>query len=169
MNESKPIKVRQLVDWRAAGISGILSGAFALLLNIILSSFLLDSPWVFIRIIASLLFGRSIMPPPAGFSAEALLAAAGIHLLLGLLYSAIIAIVIHQWGILISFFGGAALGLAFYTINFYFFTIAFPWFYAFRSWAFLVTHILFGAFAGSVYEWLEIEQYVEIENEESVL
>jgi hypothetical protein len=162
MKTDQRIIMRQLVDWRAAMIAGIISGLFAFFLHITLSAFLLDSPWVFLRITASLLLGKNVLPPPADFSWGFFLTAAGIHIVLGLIYASLIAVVIHQWGILISFLGGALIGLALYTINFYAFSMLFPWFYAFRSWAFLVVHVLFGAMAGSVYELLEVEKYVEI-------
>jgi hypothetical protein len=165
MNTISGIKVRQLVDWRAAAIAGTISGFIALGMNILLSAVVLDSPWVFIRIIASLVLGKAILPPPINLTSGVFLAALLIHLGLGLIYTALIAAVIHQWGILISLAGGALMGLAFYTINFYFFSILFPWFFAFRNWGFLLTHIVFGAVAGGIYEWLEVEKYIEIRDE----
>jgi hypothetical protein len=165
MKNTPGIKVRQLVDWRATAIAGIISGFIALGMNILLSAVVLDSPWVFIRIIASLVLGKTILPPPVDISSAIFLAALLIHVALGLVYTALIAAVIHQWGILISLAGGALMGLAFYTINFYFFSLLFPWFFAFRNWGFLLTHIVFGAVAGGIYEWLEVEKYVEIRDE----
>ncbi len=165
MDTKSGIKVRQLIDWRAAAIAGIISGFIALGMNILLSALVLDSPWVFIRIVSSLIMGKTILPPPVEFSSVIFLAALLIHVALGLIYTALIAAVIHQWGILISLAGGALMGLAFYTINFYFFSLLFPWFFAFRNWGFLLTHVVFGAIAGGIYEWLEVEKYVEIREE----
>lgn len=165
MNEKQKIMVRQLVDWRAAIISGIFSGLAAFCLNILLSSLLLDSPWVFVRIIASLILGKGVLPPPVDFTWGIFISAAFLHLFIGIIYTCLVAVVIHQWGIIISFIGGALLGLAFYTINFYAFSILFPWFYAFRNWAFLVTHVIFGALAGSIYELLEVEKFIPIKQE----
>jgi len=159
----KQVRLRQLVDWHAAIISGLIGGGISLLTNILISWRVLGSPWLFVRIIASLALGKGVLPPPDDFSLSVLLAALGIHLVLSVIYALLIAAVVHQWGMIISFLGGALMGLAFYAINFYAFTFLFPWFYAFRGWIFLVMYILLGAFAGSVYELLEVERYSPIE------
>jgi hypothetical protein len=59
--------------------------------------------------------------------------------------------------------GGAILGLLLYAINFYTLTFFFPWFFAMRSWPVIVSHIIFGATAGGVYELLEVEEFVPVE------
>ena len=162
MKSIRNIKVRQLVDWKAAVIAGLAGGLVSLVANIFLSFRLLDSPWLLIRIIASILMGEGVLSPPVNFSWPVFLTSLFIHLLLSVIFAGLIAIVVHQWGIIISFIGGALMGLAFYTIAFYTFSMLFPWFYTFRSWIFLVMYILYGAFTGSVYELLEVEKYVEI-------
>ena len=162
MKSIRSIKVRQLVDWKAALIAGLAGGIVSLATNIFLSSRLLDSPWLLIRIIASILMGEGVLPPPSDFSWPVFLASLFIHMLLSVIFAGLIAIVVHQWGIIISFIGGAIMGLAFYAIAFYTFSILFPWFYTFRNWIFLVMYILYGAFTGSVYELLEVEKYVEV-------
>ena len=162
MKSIKNIKVRQLVDWKAALIAGLTGGLISFTTNLILSYWLLDSPWLLTRIISSIILGESVLPPPVSFSWPVLLASLFIHLLLSLIFAGLIAVVVHQWGILVSFIGGALMGLAFYAIAFYTFSMLYPWFYTFRSWIFLVMYILYGAFTGSVYELLEVEKYVEI-------
>ena len=71
-----------------------------------------------------------------------------------------IDLAIYRWGLIIGFFGGGLLGLALYVINFYSLSYFFPWFYAYRSWVMVVSHIVFGALAGGLYELLEVEEYV---------
>jgi len=51
-------------------------------------------------------------------------------------------------------------GLALYAINYYTFTLFFPWFFPMRSWLVVLSHIVFGATAGGVYEAFEHETYV---------
>jgi hypothetical protein len=162
MKHIRNIKVRQLVDWKAAFFAGLAGGLISFTTNIILSSWLLHSPWLLTRIIASILIGKSVLPPPSSFTLPILFVSLFIHLLLSIIFSDLIAIVVQQWGIIISFIGGALMGLAFYAIAFYTFSILYPWFYTFRSWIFLIMYILYGAFTGSVYELLEVEKYVEI-------
>lgn len=166
MKATNEIKLRQVVDWKAALIAGFTGGLISFSANLILSAWLLESPWLFSRIIASIILSEKVLPPPTNFSWQILGASVFIHLLLSVVFSGLIAIVIHQWGILISFLGGALMGLAFYAIAFYTFSIFFPWFYTFRSWIFLVMYMLYGAFTGSMYELLEVEKYVEIKKEE---
>lgn len=55
---------------------------------------------------------------------------------------------------------GGLLGLALYAINYYTFTRFFPWFFPVRNWTDVVSHILFGALAGGVYEALEVKRFV---------
>ena len=167
MKKTERIQVRQLVDWRAAIVAGAIGGLISLVCNVLISSWLLDSPWLFIRIIASILLGEGVLPPPDTFSWGILAAGFGIHLFISIVLSGLIAAVVHQWGFLISFVGGALMGLAFYAINFYTLSILFPWFYTFRSWIFLVLHVLYGAFTGSIYEMIEVERYVPVEEEEA--
>ena len=64
-----------------------------------------------------------------------------------------------------SFVGGAMLGLALYAINFYSISFFFPWLFPLRSWIFMVAHIVFGAFAGVIYELLEVETFVSVGKE----
>ena len=165
MNPIQKIKVRQLVDWKAALIAGLAGGLISFTTNLILSSWLLDSPWLLTRIISSIVLGESVLPPPANFSWLVLFASLFIHLLLSIVFAGLIAAVVHQWGIIISFIGGALMGLAFYAIAFYTFSILFPWFFTFRNWIFVVMYMLYGAFTGSVYELLEVEKYVELNEE----
>ena len=164
MEYPKP-NMRQLIDWRAALLAGICSGLISQLSNILLSWWLLDSPWIITRIVASLALGEQVLPPPDQFEWGILLAGLAVHLSLSILFACVVAIVVHRWGILVSFVGGALLGLAFYAINFYTMSYFFPWFYAFRSWIFIIAHILYGALAGSIYELLEVEVYVPVEDE----
>ena len=59
--------------------------------------------------------------------------------------------------------GGALMGLCLYALNYFTLTAVFPWFFAIRSWMMAVGHILFGAVAGGVYEGLEVEEFVAVE------
>jgi hypothetical protein len=162
MREIRTIKIRQIVVWKAALLAGLIGGVIALLSNILISSWLLGSPWLFLRVIASTLLGTSVLPPPDSFTWTVFLFGLGIHLVLSMLFAGLIAAVVHQWGMLISFLGGALMGLAFYAITLYTITLLIPWFFPFRSWIFMLLYVLYGAFTGSIYEWLEVERYVEI-------
>lgn len=164
MTQTRTHRFRQLVDWRAAVI-GALAGAIAFLLviAIVLPLTTGGTLWAFFRYLASILLGDSILPPPAGFDITAVLTGLLVHLVLSLLYGAILALIIHRWGLVVGLIGGALFGLAIYAINIFTFTLLFDWFYVLRSWPILLAHVLFGAVTGFVYELLEVERFVPVE------
>lgn len=154
--------LRQLVDWNAAFWAGILSGVLALTISAVITWRLLGSPMVAFRIIASVVRGPSVLQPVAGDDAGVILAALFVQLAIALVFALITAVVVHRWGLLVSFVGGGLLGLALYVINFYSISFFFPWLFAYRSWIFMVAHITFGAVAGVIYELLEVETFVPV-------
>ena len=155
-------RLRQVVDWEAAIWAGVISGALILILNIILSWIYLGSPWLPIRLTASILLGERALPPPTSFDFTIFIIALIVHFMLAILYGCLIAVAIFRWGLLVSFIGGAALGLAIYIINFFAISCFFPWFFPMRSWIILLSHILFGALAGVIYELLEDEEFIPV-------
>jgi hypothetical protein len=157
--------MRQLVDWRAAIIAGVASGLVLLVLEMLLTWITVGSPWVFPRLIAAIVLGRGVLPPPATFSPGLLLVTLVIHLPLSIAYACLIAFVLHRWGLLVGIVGGAALGLALYLINFGTVFSIYPWFAPMKGWIALWAHVAFGAVAGGVYELLEVERFVPEEDE----
>jgi hypothetical protein len=152
--------LRQLVDWRAAFWAGIIAGIAFFLLQMALTARLLGTPWIFPRMTAAIVLGRGVLPPPATFDAGVVAVAIAIHMLLALAYTALIAFVLHRWGLLVGVVGGALLGLALYVINYWTLAGLFPWFLDLKSGIALVSHVVFGALAGGVYELLEVERFV---------
>lgn len=95
--------------------------------------------------------------PPATFDARVVAVALLFHFALSLAVAALIAVILHRWGLLVGIAGGALTGLAVYCIDFYALSVFFPWFFAMSTWTMALNHVLFGAVAGGVYESLEIE------------
>lgn len=150
----------QLVDWPAAVWAGIVAGAVFLTANLVAwPSVTQTSPWVLVRLLGSIVLGPKVLAPPATFNGAALAAALIGHFVLAILFALLVAWVLHRYGLIIGILGGAVLGVALYFINFYTFTYFFPQFWGFKSGLFLLTHALFGATAGGVYEALEVERY----------
>jgi len=162
MNSSK-IKMRQLVDWRAAIWAGVISGLIFLAINMLLTKVYVGSPWVSVRLVASIVMGTRALPPPADFDAGIFVIALLVHFPLSIAFASIIAFVLHRGGLLMGIVGGAIFGLALYAINFYTLTFFFPWFFPMRSWIMMLSHIVFGASAGGIYEGLEVEKFVPAE------
>ncbi len=80
-------------------------------------------------------------------------------------FACLVAFCLHRGGIVVGTLGGAIFGLALYCINFYTLTVPelYPWFFAMRSWVFVVTHVVFGALVGLIYEALEVEEFMPVE------
>lgn len=162
-------RMRQVVDWRAAMWAGVISGAAFLLVNLILTAVTLGSPWIVTRIIASIVLGSTVLPPPVSFEFGIFVVALLIHFALALLFAGLLAIIIHRWGLVVGIVGGALFGLALYLVNFYTFSYFFPWFFPFRSWMMVASHLIYGMLAGGVYELLEVEMFVPVESRSSRL
>ncbi|MCU0599114.1 MAG: hypothetical protein MUE70_07660 [Desulfobacterales bacterium] len=162
------IRWRQLVDWRAAIWAGIASGSVFFILNLFLIPLVTGgNSWVIVRFMASLVLGEGILPPPASFAVDAMMAAIIANTFATLVFGLLVAYVIHRGGLLLGILGGAILGVAAYGINFYALTYFFPWFFPLRGWVMAVNHMTLGALAGGIYEWLEVEKFIPVLNEES--
>lgn len=159
-----PIRLRQVVDWGAAIWAGLIAGTIFLLLNVFLIPAVVGGDgWVIIHYLASLILGEQVLQPPFGFDLLALVVALAVNYVLALIFSVILALIIHRWGLLTGIILGALFGLAIYGINFYTMTLLFPWFFAINHWLFAVTHVVFGALAGGIYESFEVEEFVPVE------
>ncbi len=147
-----------MVDWRAGVWAGLLAGGVFFLFNIwLVPAIVGGNAWVMIRLFASIVLGPDVLAPPATCDLSALSAALAVNAVLAVLFGLLVAFVIHRGGLLAGVVGGALLGLAFYLINFYTFSLLFPWFFAFHGWPMALSHVLFGALAGGIYEVLGVQ------------
>ena len=155
------VRMRQLVDWSAALWAGFFAGLLFLGINVLLTWLVMGAhPWLFMEYVASLVLGSEVLALPPTFSGLELACSLGVHFTLSMLYAMLIAYVIHRGGMVTGIIGGAVLGLFFFLINMYAFTVFFEWFFLMKHWVFLVSHLVFGAVAGGVYEAFEIEEFV---------
>jgi hypothetical protein len=148
---------RKVADFRAVIWAGLIAGITFLLVNMALSLIVLGTPWIFIRMIGAMILGAEVLPPPATFDLAIFAAAFFVHMLLSLIFTTILALIVHRWGIVEAIVIGALFGLALYAINFYTFSYFFPWFYPLRNWMIVASHVAFGATAGGLYEALEVD------------
>ena len=153
------LRWNQIVDWRAVAVSGMASALVFLLINIILKTVYLGSPELTWRILASVIQGPEVVPPMSGLPMDMILAALAVHIPLSILFTALIAIVVHEWGMVTSVVVGGLMGLAIYAINFYGLSYFFPWMEPLASWLMISSHIAFGAVAGGLYEAFERDIY----------
>lgn len=143
--------IRRTLDARAVLIAAVVAGTVFLVVNLALTALLFDiGPGLMMRYIAALVLGEAVLtgPTDAGVIVTALL----VHFALSVLFTLLITIAIHRWGLLVGILGGGMLGLAVYAINLYTLTLFFEWFSAINNPALAFSHIVFGMVAGGVYE-----------------
>lgn len=144
------VSIDKRIRWQAALIAGLAAGTAFLLVNLLLMPLILQvSPVIILRYMGSLVLGSQVVTQTDLFP---VIAGLLVHYVVSLLLTLVIAIVVHRWGLLVGIVGGAILGLSLYTINLYTFTLFFPWFFAINNPVLLLSHIIFGAVAGGVYE-----------------
>jgi len=142
--------INKYFSLRAVLIAGIAAGTAFLLCNLILMPLVLQtSPALILRYMGSLVLGSQVVTQT---NITSILVGLVVHYILSLLLTLLIAIIIHRWGLIVGIIGGAILGLSLYIINLYTFTLFFPWFFAINNLILLISHVIFGAVAGGVYE-----------------
>lgn len=159
-------RFRQVVDWRAAILSGIVSGILFLVVQMLLAWQAAETDnglWLPIRMIAAIFLGDEVIPSTFPLSGKIVAVGVGTHMIFAVAAACLLAIIIHKWGIVVGFFGGAAFGFGLYIINYFFTSKFFPWFENAQNYVMAVSHIAFGAIAGSVYEMLEVERWVAVD------
>jgi hypothetical protein len=143
------------LDWKAAIWAGIVAGLVFLVLEMLLVQLVGGgSMWGPPRMMAAIVMGRVILPPPATFDAGMFIVAMIVHFVLSLVYAFIFAWILSRWLMTMTSaaIGGLVFGLVIYAVNFYGFTAVFPWFAEARNWITILSHVIFGVTLGVVYE-----------------
>lgn len=146
------------ISWRAAIWSGVIAGLiFVMLEMIMVPLFLAGSPWAPPRMIAAILLGESVLPPPATFDFGVFMAALVLHLMLSILYAIVIAFLVKNMILSKALAAGAVIGLIIYFVNFYGMTALFPWFAVARNWVSGFAHVSFGI--GAAWAYLGLQEH----------
>jgi len=155
-NLTASFSTRAVPDWRAAVWAGLIAGAVFMMLEMLLVSFFMnESPWAPPRMIAAIVLGQGVLPPPAPFDFMVLMVAMVIHFILSVAYGLIFAWVAYRWTWGTALIAGAIFGIALYLINFYGFTLVFPWFAMARNWISILSHLMFGIVLAGIYKGFE--------------
>ena len=152
--------IRQLVDWRAALVAGVVGGIVLLLLEMMFTKGAVGSAWVFPRMLAATILGPKTIEPETAFGAGGIAAALLVHFPLSIAFACLIAFVLHRWGLAVGILGGAFFGLCLYWIDFGTVFRLVPWFEPLKSAWTMWAHVVFGAACGGTYELLERHRYV---------
>jgi len=106
--------------------------------------FLDRSPWGSPRMIAAIVHGEGVLPPPATFDFGIVMVAIVLHMILSVIYALIIGHIIRKMSFGMALSIGALIGLAPYLVNFFLMTGVFPWFEMARDWVSIFAHLIFG-------------------------
>lgn len=150
----RPDERSMAMRWGSAVWAGIIGGAVFMMAEMIMVwMFLGQSPWGPPRMIAAMLMGREVLPPPASFALAPMVVAMIIHFMLSIVYGLVLGRIVHGRGMGAALVIGAIFGLvAVYLVNFYVIApMLFPWFTEARNWVTLTAHVLFGAVVAGAY------------------
>lgn len=136
------------VAWKAAIGAGLIAGVVFMMMEMILVAVTGGSPWGPPRMMAAMVMGEAVLPPPATFNVMIMMVAMIVHFILSIVLAVVFAWVLSLWrlsgGAALAL--GAAFGLLVYLVNFYpVAAILFPWFAMARNWIQISSHIVFGA------------------------
>ncbi len=152
--------VVQPVRWKAAVSAGLIGGVVFMMLEMIMVPlFGGGSPWGPPRMIAAIMMGKGVLPPPATFDIGVLMAAMAVHFPFSVVFALILAWVIARFDMGLAVLIGAGFGLILYLVNFYGLTAIFPWFAMARNWITIFTHIMFGVTAAAAYKQLATPKF----------
>lgn len=148
--------IKSLWDFKAALCASLAAGTVSLLLLLFAVPFFTGgNAGMMLRFLASAVLGREVLPPPDAFDAGILAAALAFHFAVTAGYTFLISFIIHRWGLITGILLGGTLGLCFYGINFFLFTLWLPWLFSLNHWSVALVHVIFGITAGGVYELLD--------------
>lgn len=139
---------------KAGALAGLIAGAAFMMMEMGLVAMAGQSPWGPPRMIAAIVMGEGVLPPPAIFDLMILMAAMGVHFMLSIVIGAVFALVARRFGLLMALMAGAGVGLGLYVVNFYGFSAIFPWFAMARNAISIISHIAFGMVLGLSYRFL---------------
>ena len=153
------ISRRAKPDWNAAIWGGVIAGAAFMMLEMILVATVGgESPWGPPRMIAAIVLGKAVLPPPATFDFAIVLAAMAVHFVLSIGLGVLFATIASRMTTGTAIIAGAIFGIAIYIVNFYGFTVLFPWFAMARNWMSIFSHAVFGIVLAWAYKLIEQPQ-----------
>ncbi|MGQ0816323.1 MAG: hypothetical protein ACT4O1_17990 [Gemmatimonadota bacterium] len=140
----------------AAIWAGLISGAVFMVVEMLMvQMFLGMSMWGPPRMIAAIVMGKGVLPPPETFDLAIVMVAMLVHFPLSVVFALPLAWIVSRLQLGAATGVGAAYGLALYLVNFYLMTAFFPWFGMARNWVSITAHILFGLIAAVAYKKLQ--------------
>lgn len=141
-------------DLKAGALAGLIAGAVFMMMEMGLVALSGGSPWGPPRMIAAIVMGEGVLPPPASFDLMIVMVAMVVHFMLSIIIGLAFAFLAGRFSLLMAVAVGAGIGLALYLVNFYGMTAFFPWFAMARNMISVISHIAFGMVLGLSYRAL---------------
>ncbi len=144
----------QGINWNAAIKAGLIAGAIFMILEMLLVATVGGmSPWGPPRMIAAIVLGEGVLPPPATFEPLSFVVAMLVHFVLAILLAIVFALIAGRAAssATAATLAGLVFGLIVYAINFYGMTALFPWFAMARNGISIFAHAMFGLVLGYTY------------------
>jgi hypothetical protein len=142
------------LNWKAAIWAGIIAGIVFIMLEMVLVAMVGGgSPWGPPRMIAAMVMGKEVLPPPPTFDAMIMAVAMMVHMVLSILLAVVLGWAISKWrmSLVTALIAGTIFGLVVYFVSFYIMTAVFPWFAMARGAISIFAHAMFGLVLGWVY------------------
>lgn len=139
---------------KAAVWGGIVAGLVFIIVEMALVALVQgQSPWGPPRMMAAMVMGKGVLPPPATFDAGIAMIAMVVHMMLSILLGFVFGFAASamRLGLAAILAAGVAFGLIVYFVDFYIFTAVFPWFAMGRGPINIFAHALFGFVLAWVY------------------
>lgn len=142
------------LDWKAAVWAGFIAGVVFMMVEMLLVATVGgESPWAPPRMIAAMVMGKEVLPPPATFDAAIIAIGMAVHMALAIVLGLVFGLLLSRLsrGLFVAILVGTAFGLAVYLVDFYLFTELFPWFAMARGTISIFAHAVFGLVLGGAY------------------
>ena len=146
--------MRTGIRWGTAAWAGLVGGIVFMMMEMLLVWLAMgQSPWGPPRMIAAMVMGKDVLPPPATFDATIMMVAMAVHLMMSVVYGLILGAIVHRMGKGAALATGALFGLvALYLVNFHVVApMMFPWFTQAQNWVSVLSHVVFGVVVAAVY------------------
>ena len=142
------------LNFKAAVLAGLIAGFVFMMLEMVLVGTVGgQSPWGPPRMIAGMVMGKDVLPPPATFDMSIFAVGMAIHFVLSILLAVVLGWAISHWrmNLFTAIVAGVVFGLIVYFVNFYLMTAMFPWFAMARGAISIFAHAMFGLVLGWAY------------------
>lgn len=137
-------------------IAGILAGIAFLMAEMIMLSMSGQSPFGPPRMMAAMVMGPEVLPPPATFDLMIMMVAMMVHMVLSIMSAFVFGLIYTRMGRSLpkALTLGAVFGLIMYFVAFYLGTAIWPWFEMARGLISIIGHVIFGFVLGwAFHKW----------------